>query len=264
MSPVALSLHRRCQPQGRPCPRGRMRSSSAEKALDLADGRPIDLGDLGNRHAVSYPTADARELRPRNLARRLRLGADRCFDLLETVRRRRRDFQHPRFPRRWVGWWGARNQLLGDLPFRSEQRLGRLARSGDPLAIIAARVRLLAKQDLLRTVDPSATSKEGFVNFGKLDLGSQEGIRKLGLWPSAHVPNPNVSTKYRCHRLCQFEMSLRVGSGGGRARSPRRSAAPDRRPRHRSRNRTGCLTERASARSARRKVQPTLNRRASR
>ena len=28
----------------------------------------------------------------------------------------------------------------------------------------------------------------------------------------------NVSTKYRCHRLCHLQMSL--GSGGGRARSP--------------------------------------------
>jgi hypothetical protein len=41
----------------------------------------------------------------------------------------------------------------------------------------------------------------------------------------------NVSTKYRCHYLCHLEMSLSLASGVGRARSPRRSAAPDRRPR---------------------------------
>jgi hypothetical protein len=37
------------------------------------------------------------------------------------------------------------------LSFRCEQRLGRLTRSGHPLAIIAARMRVLpsAKQDLL-------------------------------------------------------------------------------------------------------------------
>jgi hypothetical protein len=38
-----------------------------------------------------------------------------------------------------------------------------------------------------------------------------------------------------------------LGSGGGRARSPRRSAAPDQRPRHGARNRTGCFTGRAPA-----------------
>ena len=31
------------------------------------------------------------------------------------------------------------------------------------------------------------------------------------------------------HRVCHLEMSLSSGSGGGRARSPRRRAAPDRR-----------------------------------
>jgi hypothetical protein len=39
-----------------------------------------------------------------------------------------------------------------------------------------------------------------------------------------------VSTKYRCHQLCHLQMSL--GPGAGRARSPRRSAATDRRPRY--------------------------------
>jgi hypothetical protein len=45
----------------------------------------------------------------------------------------------------------SENQLLSDLSFQCEQRLGRLTRSGHPLAIIAARMRVLpsAKQDLL-------------------------------------------------------------------------------------------------------------------
>ena len=52
----------------------------------------------------------------------------------------------------------ARNWL-----FRSEQCFGRLARPGDLLAVISTRVRVLpsAKHDLLRRVDPIATSKEG-------------------------------------------------------------------------------------------------------
>jgi hypothetical protein len=29
-------------------------SGSAEDALDVADGSPTDLGDLGNRHAVRF------------------------------------------------------------------------------------------------------------------------------------------------------------------------------------------------------------------
>jgi hypothetical protein len=32
-----------------------------ENALDLVDGNPIDLGDLGNGHAVFYQAADARK-----------------------------------------------------------------------------------------------------------------------------------------------------------------------------------------------------------
>ena len=44
------------------------------------------------------------------------------------------------------------NRWPGDLSFRREERLGRLARSRDPLAIVAARVRSLPsiKQELLR------------------------------------------------------------------------------------------------------------------
>jgi hypothetical protein len=67
-----------------------------------------------------------------------------------------------------------------------------------------------------------------------------------------------VSTKYRCHRFCHLQMSLGAGA------EPRRSAASDRRPMRRVRNHTGCFAGRAPARPARRKVQPTLNRRASR
>ena len=45
-----------------------------------------------------------------------------------------------------TGRWGSpQNQLLSDLPFRCEQRLGRLTRSGHPLAIIAARMRVLRR-----------------------------------------------------------------------------------------------------------------------
>jgi len=85
-------------------------SRFAENALDLVDGSPVDLGDLDNRHAIFYPAADARELRSRNVARRLRLGADRNFGLLVTAWSRRRDYsQHTRFARRLVGWWGVRN-----------------------------------------------------------------------------------------------------------------------------------------------------------
>ena len=50
-----------------------------------------------------------------------------------------------------------------------------------------------------------------------------------------------VSTKYRCHFLCHFEMSL--------------SAELETTP---------VVSERGAARSARRKAQPTLKRRASR
>ena len=89
-------------------------------------------------------------------------GQDRSsFDFLVMDQRRRRGCQHARFARRLVGQRGVRNQLLGNLPFRCEQRLGCLTRSCHPLAIIAARVRVLpsAKQELLRKVGPFATSK---------------------------------------------------------------------------------------------------------
>lgn len=54
---------------------GRLNAVSfAENALDLADSSAVDLGDLGNRHAVLHQGVDTPELRPRNLAHPLRLG----------------------------------------------------------------------------------------------------------------------------------------------------------------------------------------------
>jgi hypothetical protein len=53
-----------------------------------------------------------------------------------------------------LGWRGARNCRRADRRFCCEQGFGRLACSGDPLAIVAARMRLVlsAKQELLRKV----------------------------------------------------------------------------------------------------------------
>jgi hypothetical protein len=65
--------------------------------------------------------------------------------------------------------------LLGDWSFRREERLGRLARSRDPVAIIAARVRSLPsiRQELLRRFAAHNIERE-FVNFGKLDLRGRD------------------------------------------------------------------------------------------
>ncbi len=41
-------------------------SGSPDNALDVAEGSAIDLGDLGNLHAVPYQGADARELGSRH------------------------------------------------------------------------------------------------------------------------------------------------------------------------------------------------------
>jgi hypothetical protein len=40
----------------------------AENALDYVDGDTIDRGDLGSRHAVLHPGANAAKLRARDLA----------------------------------------------------------------------------------------------------------------------------------------------------------------------------------------------------
>jgi hypothetical protein len=46
-----------------------LQSGFAENPGDLANGNPIDLGDLAERHTVFYQGADARKLGLRNLAR---------------------------------------------------------------------------------------------------------------------------------------------------------------------------------------------------
>jgi hypothetical protein len=156
---VLPPLRRIIAAEGNPWRRGGedgLQSGFAENPGDLGNGNPVDLGDLANRHAVFYQDADAGKLRPRNLARRLWLTADRSFELLVANCRRRRDYsQHTRFARRLVARSRVRNWWLADWWFRCEQCFGGLARSGDPLAIIAVRMRLLlsAKQDLLRKVD---------------------------------------------------------------------------------------------------------------
>src|SRR5262249_41548503 len=58
-----------------------------------------------------------------------------------------------------------------------------------------------------------------------------------------------VSTKYRCHSFCHLEMSLL----GGRARSPSVAQRPTGARLSGACNRTRCSTERARARSARRR-----------
>jgi hypothetical protein len=78
------ALPRRGRERGRP-------SGVAENELDVDGRSPIDLGDLGNRYALSYQSADARKLGARNLARRLRLELDRGLNRLAP--RRRRPFQ---------------------------------------------------------------------------------------------------------------------------------------------------------------------------
>jgi hypothetical protein len=81
---------------------------SADDALDVDDGNPIDLRHLGNRHALSRQGPDARKLRARNLTRRRR-GRDLTFGLIVTCRRRRGYSQHTRLARRLVGWRGVWN-----------------------------------------------------------------------------------------------------------------------------------------------------------
>jgi hypothetical protein len=88
--------------------RAKSRSDLAENALDLADSSAVDLGDLGDRHAVFHQGADAGKLRPRDRARRLRLGNDWGFGVLVTDRGNRCDSQNARFARWSVGWWRSR------------------------------------------------------------------------------------------------------------------------------------------------------------
>jgi hypothetical protein len=53
-------------------------------------------------------------------------------------------------------------------------------------------------------------------------------------WGYEHADGSGVHAKYRCQCFSNLEVSVAryFGSGGGRARSPRRSAASDRRPMH--------------------------------
>jgi hypothetical protein len=68
---------------------GSGRSSLTQNPGDLAGGNPVDLGNLGNRHAVLHQGPDTHELRARDLAHRLRLGGGRSFALLVTDWHRR-------------------------------------------------------------------------------------------------------------------------------------------------------------------------------
>ena len=73
-------------------------------------------------------------------------------------------------------------------------------------------------------------------------------------WEVLREIKQRVSTRYRCHSFRHLEMSLRSGSGGGRARSLRRSAASDRRPQRGRVQPLPVFTETASAHSARRET----------
>jgi hypothetical protein len=83
-------------------------------------------------------------VRPRDLTRGPGLGVDRCRNFLVAGRCRRRDRQHARLPRGSLGRWrGVRRRWLDRLPFRREERLGRLASARDPLTVITVRGLLL-------------------------------------------------------------------------------------------------------------------------
>ena len=84
-------------------------SGVAENTLDIDGGKPIDLSDLRNRHAIFHEGTDAGKLPARDRTRRLLLGADRGFNLLDADRRCRDDPQHTRLARRLVGWRGVGN-----------------------------------------------------------------------------------------------------------------------------------------------------------
>jgi hypothetical protein len=96
---------------------------------------------LRNGHAVLHPGPDSCELRPRDRGRSLRLEADR------SSASRSNGAQTA----------GAEHNLAGG----ANSARGPAGRSGDPLAIITARLRLLlsAEQGLLRKVHPCAISK---------------------------------------------------------------------------------------------------------
>lgn len=113
-------------------------SGGAENALDLAGGDPIRLRDLGGRHAVLQPRADARHVRRRNDdgLRRL-LGRLSRFVVLGR-HRRRGDCQDARSAYRFTSRRSFSNGWLDALRFGRKKRLGRLACARAPLATIAA------------------------------------------------------------------------------------------------------------------------------
>src|SRR5271170_7101849 len=109
------------------------------------DGNPVDLGDLGNGHARISPGCGCAQI----LIEGSRASAARE----RPAPRPPRDGPGPamRFPARaayapvdrpMAGSPTPMARQLANLPSRGEQRLGRLTRSRDPLAIIAAIVRL--------------------------------------------------------------------------------------------------------------------------
>src|SRR5579884_1776061 len=107
-----------------PTPEAETASSFPQNALDLADGNPIDLGNLRNGHAAFQPSSNSSEVGRRDLGRHRRLGVAGSFGLGMPDRRRRRSGQDPRFPLRRLGRGaGVRNRKLGVLPFWPEQRL---------------------------------------------------------------------------------------------------------------------------------------------
>jgi hypothetical protein len=119
-------------------------SAFSENALDHADGNPVDLGDLGDRHSVLHPGSDASMVRPRDITRRPGLGVDRCRDFLVADRWRRQDREHARLPRGLLGRWrGVRRRWPDGWRLRREERLGRLARARDALTVITVRGLLL-------------------------------------------------------------------------------------------------------------------------
>jgi hypothetical protein len=183
----------RCGPtaEGQPVPDDESTPSGlSENALDRTNRNPINRSDLGSRHAVFRPDADARKLRARDLGRHPLLGDGRRFTLLAADRRRRQRAQNTRFPRRWFGRrHGIRNGLFGDLPFRSKERLGRLTRARHPLAIIAANGVLLflaVEQESPRTDPPLAISKWTSLilasSAAHADAGSTSIVAVWRLW----------------------------------------------------------------------------------
>jgi hypothetical protein len=180
----------------------------AQNALDLVDGNPVNLRHLGNRHAVLYPSPDARSLRRWNLNRRRRWLGRRVRLIVPRGRPRRNDLQHTRFARRWVGGsdlldgWGA------DRRFRGKQGFGGLARSGDPLAIIAATMGLLVlstKQGCSEWLISFVIIEGRYDHFGKPDLGSQGALCKLAPCLNLAHCNKQMSDKMDSGKFDHFQ-----------------------------------------------------------